>query len=210
MGKGPKRRLALAKYRVFAPVYGWTVPYRRYLRRAIALLDLKPGEVVLDVGCGTGVAFSRILETIGSEGRLVGIDQSPDMLREARQRAERNGWTNVTLITSPVEDADIPVQADAALFSFVHDLMRTPAALENVVRHLSPAAASSRWGQEGTLVGPATERRSIGVHGHGTGHDHLRGVWSAMESPRAAGSRSSRRAGGVRALLLCVRDGCPH
>jgi ubiquinone/menaquinone biosynthesis C-methylase UbiE len=139
MAGGPRRRLALFKYRLFAPIYDRTAFYRRYLPKAVGLLGLRPGEVVLDVGCGTGLNFSRILHAIGPQGRLIGIDQSPDMLKEARRRCEIAGWNNVMLIASAVEDAEIPSEANAALFSFVHDIMRTPAALENVVSHITPA-----------------------------------------------------------------------
>ena len=50
------------------------------------------------------------------------------------------GWQNVTLMEAPIEDAVIPVAADAVFFHFTHDVMRNPAALENVFRHAKPGA----------------------------------------------------------------------
>jgi hypothetical protein len=50
------------------------------------------------------------------------------------------GWQNVTLIEAPVEEAAIPVLADAVFFHFTHDVMRNTAALENVFRHAKPGA----------------------------------------------------------------------
>ena len=44
------------------------------------------------------------------------------------------------LIKDAVEDAAIPGEADAALFHFTHDVLRTPAAVNNVLRHLRPGA----------------------------------------------------------------------
>lgn len=65
---------------------------------AIDMLNLRPGEQVLDVGCGTGLNFALIQQKIGAHGLLVGIDRSPQMLEQARRRAARNGWANVILI----------------------------------------------------------------------------------------------------------------
>ena len=137
----PNRSAALDQYRRRARFYDFELaliePVRR---RAIERLGLKGGETVLDVGCGTGLSLELLEQRIGSEGKIVGIEQSADMLEQARARADRNHFENITLITSPVEDAEIPVLADAALFHFTHDILRTPAAVANVVSHLKPGA----------------------------------------------------------------------
>ena len=86
------------------------------------------------------MSFSILEEGVGREGSIIGIDQSPEQLALARALAEQSGWENVTLINSAVEDAQIPMTADAALFSFTHDIMRTPLAVQNVVRSLKPGA----------------------------------------------------------------------
>ncbi|MCH7999409.1 MAG: methyltransferase domain-containing protein [Chloroflexi bacterium] len=123
-----------------------TQPIRR---QAVARLRLEPGDVVLDVGCGTGLSFPLILARIGSEGQLVGIELSPDMMAKARERVESSDWQNVTLIESPVEEAQIPDQVDAVLFHFTHDILRSPQALENVFQHVKRggrvAAAGTKW-----------------------------------------------------------------
>jgi len=67
----------------------------------------------------------------------------------ARRRIESHGWSNVDLIDSPVEAAAVPVPIDAALFSFTHDVLRSPAAVARVVEALAPAgrvvACGSKW-----------------------------------------------------------------
>jgi len=60
------------------------------------------------------------------------------MLLRARRRAERHGWTNITLIETATEDAAIPAFADAALLCATHDILRSPRALEHVLRHVRP------------------------------------------------------------------------
>jgi SAM-dependent methyltransferase len=62
------------------------------------------------------------------------------MLARARERVAQNGWTNFTLIQSPIELAEIDGAGDAALFHFTHDVMRTREAVRNVLRHLRPGA----------------------------------------------------------------------
>jgi arsenite methyltransferase len=103
-------------------------------RRTIARLRLAPGDTVVDVACGTGLSFSILEEAVGPSGRLIGIEQSPEMAAVARRRVEVAGWRNVVLIESAAEEAVIPAPFDAVLFHFAHDVLRSPAALENVFR----------------------------------------------------------------------------
>lgn len=140
-GGRPDRDTALGLYAGHAGAYDedteFALPDRA---RAIELLSLSPGEVVLDVGCGTGLCFPLLRAAVGESGRVVGIDQSVDMLEQAQGRIERLGWANVDLVLGAVEDVEIPRIGDAALFCFTHDVLRTPAALRNVISHLRPGA----------------------------------------------------------------------
>jgi acyl dehydratase/ubiquinone/menaquinone biosynthesis C-methylase UbiE len=124
----------------------WLEPYRR---RAVSQLRLRPGDVVLDVGCGTGMSFAPIQAAIGCEGRLIGIEPSPDMLAAARARVEEAGWTNVTLLEASAEEAVVPGPVDAVLFAFTHDVVQSPKALANILGQVRPggrlAAAGPKW-----------------------------------------------------------------
>ena len=145
----PDQQLASSKYRQGAATYDDSNRFRRLRRHCVDLLDLKPGDVVLDVACGTGLNFPLIQAAIGERGRLIGVDLSPDMLTVARARVSENGWTNVSLLTSSVEDADIPGDLDAALFFLTHDVMRSPLAIQSVLQSLSQGgrvvAAGAKW-----------------------------------------------------------------
>jgi ubiquinone/menaquinone biosynthesis C-methylase UbiE len=150
MGARPDPDRSIQQYRRLAPVYDVMArAAMRYRRRAVELLDLRRGDIVVDAACGTGLNFQPIIERIGGEGRLFGIDLSPDMLELARERVVAGGWDNVELINAPVERADIPVAADAALFSLTHDVMRSQAALNRVMDCLGPngrvAAVGVKW-----------------------------------------------------------------
>lgn len=135
------RPKALAQYRMRASVYDHELAaFEPIRRRAIASLSLQRGATVLDVGCGTGLSFEQLQQAIGPQGRIIGIEQCPEMMEQAHHRVVRHGWQNVTLLNAPVEACTIAVQADAALFHFTHDILQTPEAISNVVHHLKPGA----------------------------------------------------------------------
>lgn len=139
---GPNTGEARERYNRYAPTYDRQLKWLRRLQegirhRAIDQLNLANGDAVLDVGCGTGASFASLVEAVGPYGRVIGVDQSEGMLREARRRVERHGWRNVELIEATVQDAEIS-GADAALFFFTHDLLQSPTALENVLDSLQP------------------------------------------------------------------------
>jgi SAM-dependent methyltransferase len=97
-----------------------------FRQQCIAKLALKQGETVIDAGCGTGLSFAALENGVGAGGSIIGIDQSLEQLAQARALVARSGWQNISLLNSPVEDAQIPVTADAALFCLTYDIMRTP------------------------------------------------------------------------------------
>lgn len=86
--QAPELERAREQYRRSAPTYDRRTALlsARYRRRAVDLLNLAAGEVVLDVACGTGVNFGLIERRVGPTGRIVGVDASPDMLALARSR----------------------------------------------------------------------------------------------------------------------------
>ena len=174
--RGPDRETALEQYRRRAGVYDLELAFFEPIRRrAIASLGLRPGEVVLDVGCGTGLSLALLRQGVGPRGRVVGIEQSPEMLEQARRRVTRARWSRVTLIRSPVETADIPVRADAALFHFTHDILRRPESIANVLGRLKPGgrvvASGLKWAAPGLtwavnlLVLPAALRSVTSLDG---------------------------------------------
>ena len=138
---GPDRDLALAQYRRRAKVYDWELAAFEPIRRhAIARLRLAPGATVLDVGCGTGLSFEPLRQLLGSRGHIIGIEQCPEMLAQARARVAHQRWRNVTLLNTPVEASQIQTLADAALFHFTHDILRNPDAIQKVLAGLKPGA----------------------------------------------------------------------
>ena len=187
----PNRSTAIRQYRSRARIYDLELALFEPVRqRAIGRLRLKNGDRVLDVGCGTGLSFSALEGLVGPEGSIVGIEQSPEMIERARARAADNGWQNVALIAASVEEAAIPLAADAAMFHFTHDIMRTRNALANVCRHLKPGgrivAAGLKWAPVRTmplniLVWNAAMRSTSTLEGLARPWSHLGRLVSGLE-----------------------------
>lgn len=98
----------LRRYDLVARVYD-TVSLERGLyggprRRALDLVGTHAADTVLDLGCGTGFNFPRLVDSIGPDGRVIGVDASAGMLSVAQQRIRAAGWRNVTLIRGDVTE----------------------------------------------------------------------------------------------------------
>ena len=108
-----------AKYQQQSKNYDFSVKLYRllglrieaYRSHVINLLNLQRGDCVVELGCGTGLNFPLLIEKIGPEGRLIGVDITLGMLAEARKRVESFGWKNVEL-----------VQLDIAMYNFPEDV----------------------------------------------------------------------------------------
>lgn len=136
-----ERDAAIALYRRRAACYDRELAAFEPIRReAVARLGLRPGQTVLDLGCGTGLSLGLLAAAVGPQGQVVGVEQCPEMVAVARQRVADAGPAPVRLLCSPVEDAPLDGLADAALFHFTHDLLLHAASLAQVLRHLRPGA----------------------------------------------------------------------
>ncbi len=139
--RAPDRAAALVQYRGRANVYDTELALFEPIRTdAIALLGLCPGDTVVDVGCGTGLSFERLRSGVGIAGRVVGVEQSPEMMAKAQERVAAHQWDNIELVCAPAAAASFDGGADAALFHFTHDILREDDAIANVLAHLKPGA----------------------------------------------------------------------
>ncbi|APW47564.1 class I SAM-dependent methyltransferase [Rhodoferax antarcticus] len=137
------RQMALDQYRLRANFYDAELAaFEPVRRKAIAGLQLQPGNTVLDVGCGTGLSLESLQQGVGSQGTIVGIEQSPEMFALAHRRVARHKWRNVTLENAPAESSTVGCRADSALFLFTHDILRYP----DGIRHLGSEAQARRTG----------------------------------------------------------------
>lgn len=110
-----------------------------YRSHAVKLLYLKPGDFVVELGCGTGLNFPLIMEQIGPEGRLIDVDISANMLASAQEMVERSGWKNVELVESDITAYDFPKGMNGILsvgvFGYIADS-------DNMIKTASQALVS--------------------------------------------------------------------
>ncbi len=72
-------------------------------KRAIELLDIQPGQVLLDVACGTGANFKHLIAA-NSEIDIYGTDFSEGMLRKGQATIDKNNWDNITLFKADARE----------------------------------------------------------------------------------------------------------
>jgi demethylmenaquinone methyltransferase/2-methoxy-6-polyprenyl-1,4-benzoquinol methylase len=115
------------------PLFEWLFWMPREIRsRAVTKLDLKPGDRVLEVGCGTGRNLSYLSRAVGSTGIVYAVDLSEGMLARAKAMCEKDGLRNVKLLHSDAADFDLPEPVAGAIFSFSYCTMRHR---KQVLRH---------------------------------------------------------------------------
>jgi ubiquinone/menaquinone biosynthesis C-methylase UbiE len=109
---------------------------------AIADLDPKPGDTVIELGCGTGLNFDLIQERIGPTGTLIGVDITPAMLERTARRVAHRGWKNVELIESDLADLEYSARIDHVISTFALTLSPDYArAIRRARQALSPGGS---------------------------------------------------------------------
>jgi len=114
-------------------------PEWKYRRMAIDALRLKPGDTIVEIGCGTGLNFELLERTVGPEGRIIGVDLTEAMLQQAHQRVKEQGWKNVELIHEDALRYEFPERVNGVISTFAISLIPGAA---NIVQHASEALAS--------------------------------------------------------------------
>ena len=109
--------------------YGWNADRARFWLSHLAVMeaplipvaeaifsvvDLKPGERVLDVGCGAGATTIEAADRVGPEGWVCGIDISPEMIDAGR---ERSAAPNIDWVVADAVEYDLPLEAFDAIIS---------------------------------------------------------------------------------------------
>ena len=134
----PDRERSARNYRRLAAGYESTTGNILGIRRdALEALAVRPGETVFDVGCGTGKSLAALSRACGPQGRVVGIEQSPEMAAQARAHLAECVAPTV-LLEEPVEELRTELRADAMLFCYTHDVLQSAAAVARLAQLAKP------------------------------------------------------------------------
>jgi SAM-dependent methyltransferase len=108
--------------------------------KAIAALDIKPGQVVADVGAGSGYYTVRLAERVGASGKVFATDLQPEMLTLLQQRVARERLTQVEVLQAAETDPRLPQdRLDLILMVDVyHELARPQEVLRQLRTALKP------------------------------------------------------------------------
>lgn len=92
-----------------------------HTEKLVEQLKLKPGQVVADIGAGTGYFSRRIAEKVGPSGQVLAVDIQPEMLELLTNKMAAAGLLNVKPILGTITDPKLPVQSvDLALMVDVY------------------------------------------------------------------------------------------
>lgn len=176
----------------------------KYLNRHF--LDLAAGQRVLDVGCGSGVDLVLLSEAVGPAGRVIGIDRSPERIKEARTAIETDKKSNITVLLADAERLTFPsgefdrVRADRVLQHIgghrkaLAEMWRvlTPGGIMSVVEPdwaaISIAPASARAEDDDATLAEVLgwcrrhlQHPLIGRQLHGLLHEQKSDAWQAVD-----------------------------
>jgi ubiquinone/menaquinone biosynthesis C-methylase UbiE len=112
----------------------------REAKRLLASIQLQPGQKILDLATGTGLLAIPAAQQVGKTGTVIGVDFSPEMLQQARQKVLALGIDNLELIEADVESIKFNPNSFDGIFccSAITYLVDIPTALQHWYRWLKP------------------------------------------------------------------------
>src|SRR5215470_4202374 len=108
-------------HRVFNPAYSFALDWRdrdawQKPDEVVAALGLAEGDVVADVGAGTGYFLERLSRRVGASGHVYATDVQEAMLARLRARVADRGLSNVDVVHAEFDDPNLPDACCAVVF----------------------------------------------------------------------------------------------
>lgn len=154
---------------------------KKLLRSVVRAASPGPGDAVLDVGCGTGTLALLLDEAVGADGRVEGIDASPEMIAEARKKIGKNGGranAQVALIEQiPFGDGEFDLATSTYVFHHLPAGLKKKGVAE-IRRVLKPGARLLIVDFAGGSHSFMGHLMSVFGHAHG---DYVHELTSIME-----------------------------
>lgn len=175
--RGTKGRVMHSQARYY-DVLAWLLTLgreRAFRDRLVELTRLEPGEVVLDVGCGTGTLAIAAKRRVGAAGAVHGIDASPEMIDQATRKSAKAG-IDVVFHTGIVEALPFPdAHFDAVVSTLMlHHLPRP--ARQQCAREMRRVLKPGGRVLAVDFATPARERQGVLARFHRHGHLALRDI----------------------------------
>jgi ubiquinone/menaquinone biosynthesis C-methylase UbiE len=105
----------------------------------LAALNLKPGDIVADIGCGTGYFSWRLADPVGPRGKVYGVEIQPEMLEQLALKMKDRRIANVTGVLGAIDDPKLPEPVDLVLMVDVyHEFSRPAEMMAAICRQLKP------------------------------------------------------------------------
>ncbi|GAA3178524.1 methyltransferase domain-containing protein [Nonomuraea roseoviolacea subsp. carminata] len=114
-----------------------SAPGRAYKRRILRRLGLRPGQTVVDLGCGPGTDLGAMADAVAPDGRVIGVDRDPAMLAEARARLEGRPGVEIRagdVHALPLDDGAVDRARTDRVLQHVEDPSRVLAEFRRVAR----------------------------------------------------------------------------
>ena len=103
--------------------------------KAIAALDIKPGQAIADIGAGSGYYSVRLARAVGATGRVYATDIQPEMLAILKNRLNKDALSNVDLVLGTETETRLPdASIDLALMVDVYHELSQPQTFLKAVR----------------------------------------------------------------------------
>jgi ubiquinone/menaquinone biosynthesis C-methylase UbiE len=126
-------------------------------------LNLKEGDIFIDVGAGNGFFSLPAAEIVGNEGKVYSVDVEIDMLLDLKHRAQQSGLTDrIEICKSEDNDANLHQKADFMLFAYLfHEVEEKDKFLDNYFSFLKKGSrvVFIEWDPEKREEGPPLHHR---------------------------------------------------
>ena len=106
----------------------------------LSLVNIAPGEIIADIGAGTGYFAMPMAESTGNQGRVIAVDAQSEMIAWIRGKMETSGAKNLQLVHAEAESTTLPgASCDLVFMANVwHEFPNREAVLAEAARILKP------------------------------------------------------------------------